>query len=101
MTHSTDKNAARFAYLRQEVNRTSMDLVTQLLVSKNGNDCIVVFVDRSTKMAHLSACKTTILSHEIADLLIKTDVFTSVTVCHLPLFQRETPELQATCGKCR
>ena len=49
----------------------SMDLITQLPKSKSGNDAIVVFVDKLTKMAHFVACKTAISAPELADLFYK------------------------------
>ena len=75
--HSTQKKAGLLQPLPipdKKWDQISMDLITQLPVSRSGNDCIVVFVDRLTKMIHLAACKTAIKSHEIADLLIKTVV---------------------------
>ena len=46
----------------------SMDLITQLPKSKLGNDAIVVFTDKLTKMAHFVPCKTAISAPELADM---------------------------------
>ena len=46
----------------------TMDLITQLPKSKSGNDAIVVFVDKLTKMAHFVPCKTAIGAPELAKL---------------------------------
>jgi Reverse transcriptase (RNA-dependent DNA polymerase)/RNase H-like domain found in reverse transcriptase/Integrase zinc binding domain len=46
----------------------SMDLITHLPESKNGNDSVVVFVDRLSKMVHLAACKEAIGGEGLAML---------------------------------
>lgn len=46
----------------------TMDLITQLTPSRNGNDAIVVFVDKLTKMSHFIPCKTKISAPELAKL---------------------------------
>ena len=46
----------------------SMDFITHLLTTSNGNDAIVVFVDMLTKMAHFVAMKTTDSAPTVARL---------------------------------
>lgn len=47
----------------------TMDFVTGLPVSQEGNDCILVVVDRLSKERHFIACKKTVGSEETAKLL--------------------------------
>ena len=50
----------------------SMDLIANLPVAKDtGNDCILVIVDRLTKLVRFLACKSTITAEEAAKLFIK------------------------------
>jgi transposase InsO family protein len=44
----------------------SMDFITQLPVSRQGNDAVVVFVDRLSKMVHFAATKTSVSAEEFA-----------------------------------
>lgn len=46
----------------------SMDFITQLPVTRHGNDAIVVFVDRLSKMVHFAATKTSVSAEEVARL---------------------------------
>ena len=46
----------------------SMDFITQLPVTRQGNDAIVVFVDRLTKMVHFAATKTSVSAEEVAQM---------------------------------
>ena len=50
----------------------SMDYITQLPPTKQGNDAIMVFVDKLSKMTHFAACKTAISAEETATLFRKT-----------------------------
>ena len=52
----------------------SMDLITQLPPTQSGFDCIVVFVDRLTKMAHFVPTKTAISTEELAKVFVDTVV---------------------------
>ena len=45
-----------------------MDFVIQLLLTKQGHDAIVVFVDKLTKRAHFQAMHTTMMAPEVAKL---------------------------------
>ena len=45
-----------------------MDLITDLPVTRQGYDSILVFVDRLSKMVHLAPCTKTITSEGVADL---------------------------------
>ena len=49
----------------------SMDLITALLPSGTGKDCILVVVDRFTKMCHFEACCTTITAVQLAELFTR------------------------------
>jgi hypothetical protein len=40
-------------------------------VTKDGNDAIVVFVDKLSKMTHIAACKTSVSAEELAGVFIK------------------------------
>ena len=55
----------------------TMDFITHLPVTKNGNDSIVVFVDRLSKRAHFRALHSTATAPEIAKLF-----FTTIFVNH-------------------
>lgn len=46
----------------------SMDLITDLPVTDKGNDCILVMVDKLSKMVHMAPCKKTVNGKECADL---------------------------------
>ena len=46
----------------------SVDLITQLPKTVNGNTCIVVFVDRLSKMVHFAAAPTDTRAYECAKL---------------------------------
>ena len=48
----------------------SMDFIMDLPVTSAGNDAIVVFVDRLSKMVHLAACTKTITAQQTATLFI-------------------------------
>lgn len=49
----------------------SVDLITALPQTPRGNDAIIVFVDRLTKMTHLVPCKTAISSSEFAYVFLR------------------------------
>ncbi|MFZ3192018.1 MAG: DDE-type integrase/transposase/recombinase, partial [Moraxellaceae bacterium] len=51
--------------------QVSMDLITQLPRSRSGNDAIVVFVDKLTKMVHYVATTTTVTAPQLADLFMR------------------------------
>jgi len=51
--------------------QVSMDLITQLPRSRNGNDAIVVFVDKLTKMVHYVATTTTVSAPQLATLFMR------------------------------
>ena len=44
----------------------TMDLITQLPVSRQQNDAIIVFVDKLSKMVHYVPCKTAVTAPEVA-----------------------------------
>jgi hypothetical protein len=48
----------------------SMDFITNLPTTENGNDCILTLVDRFTKMCHFAPCKTTCTAEQAADLCV-------------------------------
>jgi hypothetical protein len=48
-----------------------MDLITQLPRSKAGNDAIVVFVDKLTKMVHYVATTTNVTAPQLASLFLR------------------------------
>ena len=50
----------------------SMDLITSLPTTKDGNDAIIVWVDKLTKMVHLTACRTDINAEQYADAMFNT-----------------------------
>ena len=50
----------------------SMDLIIQLPKTKSGNDAIVVFVDKLSKMSHFVATKTAISAPELAKIFFDT-----------------------------
>jgi hypothetical protein len=49
----------------------TMDLITQLPVTQRGNDAIVVFVDKLSKMVHYAACKTAVSAPELAKIFFR------------------------------
>jgi hypothetical protein len=51
--------------------QVSMDLITQLPLSKNKNDAIVVFVDKLTKMVHMVPTTTTVNAPDLAKLFFR------------------------------
>jgi hypothetical protein len=51
--------------------QVSMDLITQLPRSKLGNDAIVVFVDKLTKMVHYAATTTTVTAPQLANIFMR------------------------------
>ena len=51
--------------------QVSMDLITQLPRSHRGNDAIVVFVDKFTKMVHYVATTTTVTAPQLAKLFVR------------------------------
>jgi hypothetical protein len=48
----------------------SMDLITQLPRSRSGNDAIVVFVDKLTKMVHFAATITNVTAPQLASIFM-------------------------------
>ena len=75
--HSTQKKAGLLQPLEipdEKWSHISMDLITQLPVSRNGKDAIVVFVDRLTKMIHMAPIKTAIKPPELARVMVQTVV---------------------------
>jgi hypothetical protein len=48
----------------------SMDLITGLPLTIKGHDCIVVWVDRLTKMTHFAPCTTKKTGAELAELFV-------------------------------
>ena len=48
----------------------SMDFITNLPTTTNGNDSILTMVDRFTKMCHFAACKTTCTAEQAADICV-------------------------------
>ena len=57
--------------------QVSMDLITQLPRSKLGNDAIVVFVDKLTKMVHYVATTTNVTAPQLATIFMREVVSTS------------------------
>ena len=55
---------------RRPWSSVSMDFITQLPMTKNGNDAIFVVVDRLTKMAHFIPTKTTATAEDTARLFL-------------------------------
>lgn len=51
--------------------QVSMDLITQLPKSKKGNDAIVVFVDKLTKMVHYAPTTTDCSAPQLADIFLE------------------------------
>ncbi len=49
----------------------SMDLITALPRSRSGNDAIVVFVDKLTKLVHFVATTTTVTAPQLATLFMR------------------------------
>ena len=75
--HSTQKKAGLLQPLEipeQKWSHISMDLITQLPRTTSGNDAIVVFVDRLTKMIHIAPIKTAIKAPELARVMVTTVV---------------------------
>jgi hypothetical protein len=54
--------------------QVTMDLITQLPKSTRGNDAIVVFVDKLTKMVHLVATKTEVTAPQLAEIFLEAIV---------------------------
>src|ERR1700680_4716920 len=52
----------------------TLDLITQLPVTKQGNDAIVVFVDKFSKMVHYAATTTTCTADQLARIFFDTVV---------------------------
>ena len=52
-------------------SQVSLDLITQLPRSKLGNDAIVVFVDKLTKMVHYVPTRTDVTAPQLATLFIR------------------------------
>lgn len=52
----------------------SLDLITALARSRRGNDAIVVFVCKLTRMVHYVACSTTVTAPQLAQLFMDTVV---------------------------
>ena len=52
----------------QRWHTVTLDLITSLPMTKSGNDCIVVFVDKLSKMTHYAATTTTITAPKLATL---------------------------------
>jgi hypothetical protein len=52
----------------------TMDLITQLPKSRSGNDAIVVWVCKYSKLRHYAACKTAISAPQLARLFLATVV---------------------------
>ena len=50
--------------------QVSLDLITALPKSKNGNDAIVVFVDKLTKMVHYVATTTNVTAPQLATIFL-------------------------------
>jgi len=51
--------------------QVSMDLITQLPRTRSGNDAIVVFVDKLTKMVHYAATTTTVSAPQLASIFMR------------------------------
>jgi hypothetical protein len=51
--------------------QVSLDLITQLPPSRQGNDCIVVFVDKLSKMVHYTATTTSVTAVQLADIFFR------------------------------
>jgi hypothetical protein len=49
----------------------TMDLITQLPISRQQNDAIIVFVDKYSKMVHYAPCKTAISAPEVAQIFFR------------------------------
>ena len=75
--HSTRKKSGLLQPLpvpEKKWDHISMDLITQLPLTGEGNDAIIVFVDRLSKMVHMAPTKTTIDAPGCAKLLMRTVV---------------------------
>jgi hypothetical protein len=46
----------------------SLDLITDLPLTKKGHDAVVVFIDRLSKMVHVAACTKTVTAERLAEL---------------------------------
>ena len=58
----------------QAAHTWTMDLITQMTKSRSGNDAIVVWVCKFSKLRHYAACKTAISAPELARLFLATVV---------------------------
>jgi len=58
----------------QKWQSISIDWISGLPTSDNGNDCILTIVERLTHMIHLIPCRTTLTSPQLAHLLIQNVV---------------------------
>ncbi|GJP67057.1 hypothetical protein CLOP_g23929, partial [Closterium sp. NIES-67] len=65
--------------------QVTMDFVTGLPAGPNGNDAILVVVDRLSKMAHFAVCKTTITAKQTAKLFLTNIVTNIVRLNGIPL----------------
>ncbi len=71
---STQKPAGKAVPLQIPGKRwesVSMDLITKLPSTKSGNDAIIVYVDRLSKMVHFRACTTKITAVDLADYFLQ------------------------------
>ncbi|GJP87017.1 hypothetical protein CLOP_g16984 [Closterium sp. NIES-67] len=59
---------------QQPWQHVTMDFVTGLPANGNGNNAVLVVVDRLTKMAHFALCRMTITAKDTAKLFISTIV---------------------------
>ena len=55
----------------QPWEQVSLDLITQLPRSRSGNDAIVVFVDKLTKLVHYAPTTTTATAPQLAELFLR------------------------------
>jgi len=56
---------------RQPWESISLDLITDLPVTKRGHTACVTFVDRFTKMVHVWPCKTQVSSEEMVEIFLQ------------------------------
>lgn len=54
----------------QKWEQVSIDLITQLPKTRNGNDCIIVIVDKLTKMSHFIPTTTNVSATEVAKIFM-------------------------------
>ena len=54
----------------QRFHEWSLDFMTALPTTRKGNDSVLVFVDRFTKMVHLAPCKKTVTAEQSCALLM-------------------------------